>query len=521
MPITSIFGTMFRRLVGAGGIAFSDTILSSIDRENVRFMLPADSSLYLTDRSRTAINEKAEWCWQGFGVVKEGVAGIARHTVGKGISLEHNSEDEEWNTLAEEDFEDYAVTAERFDLAGRRNFYEAQTTAVEQRIIRGEFLAAKTENPDWDNTPCVQLYDSQEISTPATFDRSKGTVILDGVELNQNSRAVAYHLRNLDSMTWSSIPRERMIHWYKPHAVNQVRGISDLAQAVNNLVDIHELKRLATRSAKAQQMIALVLKNVPKTKSRGGFGAIDKATPGNGPGSDCNYGQLEQIAKASGAGIAYFTGEGEAQLLTANSPSPLVEAFVTDLLMRDVCAGWGVPAEFFWSIAKLGGANTRFVMSKADLLFQILSDGLIYRFCTPVAYRYLKYRMDTGQLRKCKDPNWARKMSWQTPPRVTVDNGKDNLLLIELLANGMITLREYCNARGLNYRHVMRQWIREPIEFIKMAKVELKDLDSAEAEPIMQRWIANMPLWRAAKPGAAAPNEKNQVKPAEPGKAAA
>lgn len=204
---------LFGRFLGLGGNAFSETILSSIDRANVRFLLPQDSALYLTTRTRRGINEKAEWVWQNFGIVKEGVAGIARHTVGKGISLQIDSDDDEWNSLAEDDFENYALTPERCDLAGRRNFYEMQTTAVEQRLLRGEFFAAKTENPAWNNEPCFQLYDSEEISTPGLAGITAGKVILDGCELDQNSRTTFYHVRNLDQTTWTPIPRERMIHW--------------------------------------------------------------------------------------------------------------------------------------------------------------------------------------------------------------------------------------------------------------------------------------------------------------------
>lgn len=498
------------RMMGGGGNAFSEALEGSIDRANYRFLLPADSALYLTNRTRTGINEKVEWLWQTFGVVKEGVAGIARHSVGKGISLELNTTDEEWDRDAEDDFESYALTPERCDLAGRRNFYEAQTTGVEQRIFRGEFFAAKTENPDWDNEPCFQLFDSQEICSPSTA-AMEGRIILDGMELNKHSRVIAAWARDLEGKEYR-IDRSRLIHWFKPHAINQPRGVSDMAQAVNPLVDIHELKRLATRSAKAQQLLALVLKGVAKKKTMGATGAIENARSKDDGTPDPASAQLEKLVGAAGGGIAYLSEEGDAKLLTPNSPSPLVEGFITDLLMRDVCAGWGVPAEFFWSIAKLGGANTRFVLSKADLLFQILADGLIYRFCTPVAYLYLKHRIETGKLRAPGDPNWARKMGWQTPPRVTVDNGNEGTLQIELLANGLITLRQYCNARGLNYRHSMRQWIREPIEFVRMAQQEIskaKDITPEQGKVLLDRWIANMPLWRAAKPGAAAPTETN------------
>jgi hypothetical protein len=52
----------------------------------------------------------------------------------------------------------------------------------------------------------------------------------------------------------------------------------------------------------------------------------------------------------------------------------------------------------------------------------------------------------------------------------------------------------------------MRQWIREPIEFIKMATQELKTSKLADdiQTKMLERWSLNMPLWRAAAPGAAA-----------------
>jgi len=470
--------------------AFADTLEDSIDRANVRFFLPQDSSLYLTRWTRRGLNEKAEWLWQNFGVIKEGVAGIARHTVGKGISLQIDSDDQEWNQLAEDDFENYALTPERCDLSGRRTFYEAQTTAIEQRIIRGEFFCAKTENPLWFDEPAFQLYDSEEIGDPASV--PEGVRLLDGVEVNSATAPLRYWLTTEDGRG-TPIERARMIHWFKSHAVNQVRGITDLAQAVNPMVDIHELKRLTTRSAKAHQLIALVLKGIAKKKTKGALGAIESAgKQDDGVTPDANTAQLEKLAGGAGAGIAYVGEDGDAKLISPNSPTPLVEGFITDLLMRDVCAGWGVPSEFFWNIAKLGGANTRFVLSRADLLFQILADGLITRFCTPIAFRYLSARITSGKLRACKDPNWALKFSWQTPPRVTVDNQRDGKLDIELMRNGLGNMRGYYNARGENYRRQgIRQWIREWKEFDD--ELDRSGLTDEQKKRIRANWRAGMP----------------------------
>jgi capsid protein len=456
--------------------------------------------------------EHAEWLWQNFGIVKEGVAGISRHTVGKGISLQIDSEDSEWNHRAEEDFEAYALTPDRCDLAGRRNFYELQTTAVEQRMVRGEFFAALTENPEWENAPCFQIYDTEEIATPPP-EYESGTV-LDGVALDKNTRATAYWVRGLPQRlggvvpNYSSIPRAQMIHWMKAHSVNQTRGITELAQAVNPLVDIHELKRIATRSAKAQLLLALSLKGVEKKRRRGAIGAIQNAGSLEDGSPNPDTAQLEATVGAAGGGIIYLDDkDGEAKLISSDMPSPLVEPFITDLLMRDVCAGWGVPSEFFWNMAKMNGGNTRFILARADLFFQIMGERLSDRVCTPIAFRYLSSRVQAGKLRACKDPNWPNKLSWQMPPRVTVDNGRESQILIELLSNGMITLREFCNARGLSYKAVMRQWVREPKEFLDTAKAEGVDPE------YLQRLKDNLPLWRAPKPGVVGATEGEAASP--------
>lgn len=501
---------------GSSSIAFRDTILGSPDRGNVLFLLPSDSRYYLNGWTRYRINQKAEWLWQNFGIVKEGTAGIARHTVGKGLSLVIDSTDHDWAMKAEADFDQYAASPDRCDIAARRNFYQAQTFAVEQRILRGEFFAADVQNPRWKDdrgeteTPAFQTFDSQEITSPDT----PADDVVDGVKVGKFSEPIEFYARTTNGDV-VPIPAGKMRHWYKPHTSSQVRGISDFAQAVNGLVDIHELKRLTTRSAKAHQLVALVLKGINKKRTRGAMGAIKNAGSVDPDTQDKDTAQLEQLYGGAGAGIAYLDAEGDVKLVTSSSPSPLVEPFITDLLMRDVCAAWGVPMEFFWAVAKLNSANVRFILSKADLFFQILADELAGVFCTPLAYRYITWRIQTGVLPKPKDPNWT--IGWQGPRRITIDNGRDGNMKLQFLANGATNLKRLYNEEGENWLPHTRQWFRE----FKIAK------QIAIEEGVPEAFNA----WRALQPGAKgtasdttaeemdeqdAETETDENKPAEP-----
>jgi capsid protein len=479
------------------GRAFREQTDYSVDRANVRFILPHDTARYSAPTSRRAIREKYEWLWQNFGLVRELVAGIARHVVGKGISPQLNTTDLEWNAEADAQFEEWALTPDRCDIAGRRNFYEGQTFAVEQYIGPGEFFASDVGNPRWNGEPCFQLYDPSEICTPP--DLAEDPRVLDGVRIDENYVPTDLYLRVQGDKDFKYEPRPAsgFTHWFSGHTANQVRGISPFAAALNNLVDVHELKRLTTKTAKAQQLIALVLKGVDKKRGRGAFGAI-KNSGASTAGYDASQdnAQLEQLFTGSGAGIAYLNDDGSAELLSSNSPSPLVEPFVTDVLLRDVSLAPGVPLEFFWAPQKITSANQRFILTKADLFFQMLGDALIYRWIRRSVIRVLSWRMQAGLLRTPSDPQWMMKLSFQTPARLSIDIGRDGALQINRLGQGLTTLRNEYDKEGKGYRPEMRQWIREILEFLEIAKQE-------KAPPeLIAKWTAALPVWRAHATGA-------------------
>lgn len=482
---------------GSASSAFRDTIYATGDRANVMFLLPSDSRFYLTGWTRYRINQKVEWLWQNFGIVKELGAGIARHTVGKGAKLVIESSDPNFAKAAEEDFGDYAISPDRCDIAGRRDFYDYQNFDVQQFLYRGEAFAAHVDNPRWGGAPAFQVFDSQEITSP---DKEADDVV-DGVQIGKFNEAVQYFVRALGDDV-EPIAAAKMMHWFRPHTASQVRGLSHFAQAVNGLVDFHELQRLETRTAKAHKLVALVMKGVGKKKTRGALGAIANAGSSDSDVLDKDTAQLERIYGGAGAGIAYLDADGDVKLVTSSTPSPFTEEFITNLLMRDVTLAPGVPMEFFWNIGKLGGANVRFILSKADLFFQCLLEDLTQRMCTPLAFRYLQHRIQTGKLVKPKDPNW--RITWQGPRRITVDNGNDHAARLANLAGGVTTLKREYGDQGENWVDQTRQWIREPIKFLQLSAEELKvsGLPPELQEAILKRWATNVPIWRAGTPGA-------------------
>lgn len=467
----------------------------SIDRANVMFMLPPDTALWAAPRSRNELRKRFEWTRQNFGLIQEMIAGVARHTVGKGIFVQFNTTDKEWNRPAEEDVERWALTPDRCDAAGRRNLYEAQLYAVESIIGPGEFFSRDVTNPRT-GEPSFQLYDPSEIQTP---EGNQDPQILDGVRVDAQYKAVEYFSRETTAagIKYVPSPAEEWVHWMKPTSANQVRAVTPFAPAIANLVDIFELKRLTLRTAKTQALIALMLKGIDKKKAKGALGAIKNISGGPaGYDGSQDTAAVEELYTGAGGAIAYVGSDGDAKLLSSNSPSPLVEPFISDLLLRDVILAPGVPPEFFWAPHKLNGANVRFIMARADLLFDTLADGLIYRWLRRQIFRYVSYRIKIGAIPQPKDDRWFDKMTFQRPKRVTVDNGRDTKAELDRLAAGATTLRDMYDSTGENYREKMRQWVREVMEFIAISKEE------GASPELIARWEQNLPLWRAHATGA-------------------
>ncbi len=513
---------------------YSDAVgLGSTDRSsNYLVWLDADTRQYLDPWTREIVYRKVEWLFQNFGVVKEAVRGIARLTVGRGIGLQLNTDDEEWNALAEEQFEAWACAPSRCDMAGRRSFYQLQKFAVTQRIKAGEFWAAFFGNPRWDGEPALQVYDAKEVVTPP--ENGTDLYVVDGVRLDRNHCPISYFVQGLNDQC-NEIPASEMVHWYFADAANQVRGISDLAQAVAPLADAYELGKIVTKTAKQNSAIGLHVKKLVKNGGQGAFDKIrtiqqrQKVGQGLAPGGQ-TYGQSNDVdpsyERLAGGGAIIYTDEGgDVKFLTPNSPSPLVEPFITKVLMRNGLSSLGAPAELFWDCANLNSANQRYVLAKGDALFTELADDLEAHLCNPAAVRFLISRMETGKLRRplkkvltpaAPDPaeaeaeklapgfignsdklveswvedtggDWMNKLSWQRPARLTIDNSRDAAAEINQLSNGIETLSTINDRRGRSWRQVTSQWFREFAFAARCAR--------QNGVP----WAIN--LWRAGLPG--------------------
>jgi hypothetical protein len=306
------------------------------------------------------------------------------------------------------------------------------------------------------------------------------------------------------------------------------------------MCDTRDLVRIVTKTAKQNSSIGLHIKKLVKAGGQGGVAKLRSLAQSMGgdatPPPDGPKNEQAQYEKLAGGGAIIYTDEnGDAKFITPESPSPLVEPFIRDVLMRDGLSSLGgAGSDFFWACADLSGAGQRFVIEKAGYFFEIMGDSEIGHLCSPWITRYLQHRIETGKLRRplkrvCTPPTpasltadpeteavetwvedvddeWMNHVEFQLPGQMSIDRG-DALAEIAQLASGVETLDSVNSRRGRGWRHMVKQWFREFAYAQQIAK-------AMKAEWALKLWRAGMPGAGGAAPAAVDPSQEDVVDPA-------
>jgi capsid protein len=284
--------------------------------------------------------------------------------------------------------------------------------------------------------------------------------IVDGVKYDEYGAPLKYYFKEPGN-TFREVGAENVLHIYDSERSGLGRGLPWAYHGVNQGIDMLDLVGLEKRAAKVHSSFAAAVK-----RKAGAFGDsnidLDAGNGGRGKKRDPN------LDRMFGGQTVYLEPDEELDLLQSNRPNTDLIEFL-DYLGRDSTIGAGASPEFIWDVSKMGGANTRYILADVEVLLDNIQDILIEEFCIPFRRLALSAAVKNGELPQCKDPNFDR-ATWQTPPSVTVDRGRDGKLYIELVKNGMMTLDQYWSMQGHEPRAMREQCIREIAEDLALCR---------------------------------------------------
>jgi capsid protein len=422
-----------------------------------------DTRREIPSYTRMEMLRKGRFLYANHGIAKRVVNGLARMIAGTGLVPQAATRDKAWNDLAEREFQNRTNSQFVFDVGGRYSFASSQQALLRFRMRDGDSASILTDSAA--GLGRVAFFEAHQIgntyiAAPSAGDESWR----DGVRHDANNAAQAYRFLG-DAGKFTDVPANDVIFFCDYERAGQSRGLTVLAHAINNLLDAAEITSYIKQGVKLANQYGYWIERDPTTTA-----------PSTVYGQGGNVSTVDTLAgpvtleRIYGGGQIPDLRPGERLKFNgASHPHPNNLSLI-EFLIRDIAWGVGVSPELLWNIAALGGANTRFILADAQGWIEEQQMQLVRLYCQRVWVYFTAKAMKVGRIPKCSDPEWW-KCHWITPPRLTVDFGRDGKLQIDQLKMGVITYSRLLGWQGQDFEQHMTTWLDE-LAFVKNGLAE-------------------------------------------------
>jgi len=420
-----------------------------------------DSRLDLNEATRLELLKLARHMYRNVGLIKGAVDSIATYSIGPGLRPQYRGEDQEFGRLCEEYWRDVVVPNP--EVTGRMTWTDMLLALSRSIDVDGDVFVIMTEQGK------LQIVEGHRVCEGDDY----GTA--DGVFVGKLGEPTGYLIQTGE--LYRKLSADTVIHLMELERPDQIRGGSSLARALNHVRDLKMLGEFEKDALKLQGSIAAVITTDQgdELAGQGGFFGTVQA-------QDTGEPTIAREEITSSATIPRLSPGEKIEMIGPNRPHAGFEPFAK-FLIRDVAMGLGLPVEFVYDPASVGGAGMRFVVAKAQRRFEQRQRLLIDRFCNR-AWRYFIGRaIANGDLPAVED---YPKVTWQTPKSLTVDAGRDALQERENYKAGLSSLQHYFGEMGLDWEEQVRQIAKEK-EFIgSMGQVAPEVDEEAPVQPVAE-----------------------------------
>ncbi len=401
-------GASVTRKALKGFLASSGAAYEDID-ENNHILRQRSRALYMAAPVATSAIKTNRTNVIGIGLIPK--SRIDRKTLGM-----TQEQADAWQAHTEKEFALWASKKQACDSTGVNNFYGMQQLALISWLVSGDaFVLIKREKPTrfFPYSLRLHLIEADRISTPSgdgisypaccTVGKSKdGNLIFDGVEVDQNGKILAYHIRNTYPYEWTTNETKwirieaygeksktpNILQVMESERPEQYRGVTYLAQVIEPLLQL----RRYTES----ELVAAVVES---------FFTAFILTDTGGDENPFNEvgGNEEQISRAEneyemGPGQINFLRNGEdVKFGNPKRPNSGFETF-----MKAICTQIGAALEIPEDLL-LKSFNASYSASRAALLeawkgFRMRRDWFVSDFCKPVYEIWMEEAVSRGRV---------------------------------------------------------------------------------------------------------------------------
>jgi capsid protein len=399
----------------------------------VIFLNTVDPKRELPPMTRLKILEKCRWIYNNTGVGAYLIEHLAQRAVGTGIVCKARTSNPEWNRLAERAFENRACAeAWAFDAGAQVNFYGAQSLILRQVACDGDFFAQFLITESGGTR--VRFIGAESVGGSYNHDSD----FYDGVKVDKFGAPVTFRVTS-DRMKneFKDVPAADMMQFRHIRRSGYVRGVSWLHGAAMNLQDLSEILAYTKGAFKAGAQIGYSIVSQEATSI--GLGAKKSVT--------CDNQEVTTDALYAGTLIPKLKPGEEIKSFKNEHPGGSFEPFMR-YVMGEVARAIGLPPEALMIFVGASGTEFRGLLEVAQNFLERLQQMLVDQFCRPFWKFWIYQEIKAGRLPYPGDDWWH--CEFIPPKKITVDNGRDGRLYIDLLEKGLMSFERYCNLHGLD-----------------------------------------------------------------------
>jgi capsid protein len=382
----------------------------------------------------------ARYLYKNDGLCRGAINDLARYTVGTGLRpISHASKPE--TAVAYEDY--FNEWAFRADFTGKHHLDRLQFLWQIGEARDGDIGIVLTQDAAT-NDPRVQTIRGHRIGSFG----ANADGLTDGVRTDDFDRIISYRIQSRNGAT-RDIPAHSFILAYEAEDDDELRGMTVLQHGIKHARDKKDILGFEKVAVKKASAVAAVLKTRDGTVEESEWDDSDDS-------DDAEPTKLTLMQMQSGQ-VPVIGKDEELIWHDSSRPSPAFTGFLA-FLIREIALGMGLPVEFIWDAAALGGSTQRFVLEKAERRFEERR----CRFSKQVMNR-IWGRVIANAIARGKLPEDPKKfdLSWQGPCALSVDAGRDEAADREAVKMGLMTEARYYGMRNQDWRKARKQVLSE------------------------------------------------------------
>lgn len=323
-----------------------------------------------------------------------------------------------WSLDVQDRFRVWANDTERRCDAGQRLSFGAMAKVAYLSYMRdGEALGeVRDDARGLDNTTNLMLLAPERLSHPEDRGLIEGPLLRRGIEMDRNGAPVAYYIRETHpndphpaataNYRWERIPargitgRAKIVHVFSPRRVEQVRGISRLAEAMVPAKMVDRVDRAEVQAALKSAILSFFIKSPGTTDDVEAMLAPD----GSGASIDpwiaeyLDY-RSEKPVRLDGATISHLLPGEDVVTPDRTSPNSNYPDFVKFVLQK-IASSLGISyPQLSQDWAGINYSSARALLN--ELWRSFLEDRLFFcqQFLTPIYAAWLEVEVALGTVK--------------------------------------------------------------------------------------------------------------------------